>query len=52
VPQQLSAEIEAAGGLYELEIGASRTWRPRPDDHANPDDRQMSVAVCNIEIYP
>jgi SAM-dependent methyltransferase len=52
VPRALGKEIEAAGSLYELELRASRTWRPRPDDPANPDDRELSVAVCNVEIYP
>jgi SAM-dependent methyltransferase len=44
VPDELSA-----AGSYELELRASRTWRPRPDDPHNRDDRELSVAVCNIE---
>jgi SAM-dependent methyltransferase len=40
------------GGDFELEIRADRTWRPRPDDPSNPDDRELSVAVCNIEVFP
>ena len=45
VPDALSA-----AGDYELELRASHTWQPRPDDPDNPDDRELSVAVCNIEV--
>ncbi|HEX8687053.1 MAG TPA: methyltransferase domain-containing protein [Pyrinomonadaceae bacterium] len=45
------AELSAAGD-YELELRADRTWQPRPDDPDNPDDRELSVAVCNIEAFP
>ena len=44
VPDELSA-----AGAYELELRADRTWRPRPDDAQNRDDRELSVAVCNLE---
>jgi hypothetical protein len=44
VPEDLSA-----AGVYELELRADRTWQPRPDDPSNPDDRELSVAVCNLE---
>jgi SAM-dependent methyltransferase len=44
VPDELSA-----AGSYELELRADRTWQPRPDDPSNRDDRQLSVAVCNLE---
>ncbi|HEX8557440.1 MAG TPA: methyltransferase domain-containing protein [Pyrinomonadaceae bacterium] len=39
----------SAGGDYRLEMTADRTWRPRPHDPENPDDRELSVAVCNVE---
>ena len=42
----------AAGGRHVLEIHADRTWRPRPDDPSDRDDRELSVAVCNIEAVP
>jgi len=42
---------EDAGGEYELELRADRTWQPRPGDPENRDDRELSVAVCNIEVY-
>jgi hypothetical protein len=35
---------------HELEIRADRTWQPRPSDEANRDDREISIAVCNLEI--
>ena len=47
VPEDLPSESET----YVLEIRADRAWQPRPNDEAR-DDRELSVAVCNIEIYP
>jgi hypothetical protein len=44
VPDELSD-----AGDYELELRADRTWQPRPDDPTNRDDRELSIAVCNIE---
>jgi SAM-dependent methyltransferase len=44
IPDELSA-----AGSYELELRASHTWQPRPQDEHNRDDRQLSVAVCNLE---
>ena len=44
VPDELCAAAD-----YELELRASRTWRPRPDDAQRRDDRELSVAVCNLE---
>ena len=35
--------------IFELEITANRTWQPRPHDPTNRDDRQISIAVCNIQ---
>jgi hypothetical protein len=48
VPAELSA---AAGGSFELEIRADRTWQPRPGNAPGRDDREMSVAVCNVEVF-
>jgi cyclopropane fatty-acyl-phospholipid synthase-like methyltransferase len=44
VPDELSTAHS-----YELELRASRTWQPRPHDEHNPDDRELSIAVCNLE---
>ncbi|HEY0173539.1 MAG TPA: methyltransferase domain-containing protein [Pyrinomonadaceae bacterium] len=44
VPEDLADALD-----YELEFRADRTWQPRPDDAHNRDDRELSVAVCNIE---
>ncbi|HEV3471478.1 MAG TPA: methyltransferase domain-containing protein [Pyrinomonadaceae bacterium] len=38
-------------GDCELELRATRTWRPRPDDPVSRDDRELSIAVCNLEIF-
>ena len=40
-----------ADGRFDLRLRADRTWRPRPDA-ANRDDRDLSIAVCNIEVVP
>lgn len=47
VPDSLSAD---AGGEFELEVRADRTWQPRPADNESRDDRELSIAVCNIEL--
>jgi SAM-dependent methyltransferase len=36
------------GELFEIEITADQTWQPRPGDPQSRDDRQLSVAVCNL----
>jgi hypothetical protein len=36
----------------QLEIAADRTWQPRPGRDETRDDRELSIAVCNIEIQP
>jgi SAM-dependent methyltransferase len=46
VPEELSRARD-----FELELRADRTWRPRPDDPENRDDRELSIAVCNIEAF-
>jgi SAM-dependent methyltransferase len=46
LPEPLIARGEE---IFELEITANRTWQPRPDDPKNRDDRQISIAVCNIQ---
>jgi len=40
----------AAAGEFELEIRSDRTWQPRPTNDATRDDRELSIAVCNIEV--
>jgi hypothetical protein len=47
VPETLS---EPANGEFELEICAGRTWQPRPVADETRDDRELSVAVCNITV--
>jgi SAM-dependent methyltransferase len=38
-------------GDFDLELRADRAWSPRPDDAENRDDRELSIAVCNIEVF-
>jgi hypothetical protein len=33
-----------------MEILADRTWQPRPSGEETRDDRELSIAVCNIVI--
>lgn len=47
VPEALS---EQAKGEFELELRADRTWQPRPGSDETRDDRELSVAVCNIVV--
>jgi SAM-dependent methyltransferase len=47
VPETISLQ---AGGKFELELRADRTWQPRPASDDTRDDRELSVAVCNIVV--
>ncbi|HKP48085.1 MAG TPA: methyltransferase domain-containing protein, partial [Pyrinomonadaceae bacterium] len=44
------AQVINADRIYRLEFRASRTWQPRPTDDQARDDRQVSIAVCNVVI--
>lgn len=48
VPEELRRPN--ADGVFELEIRASHTWQPRPNGGETRDDRELSIAVCNIEV--
>jgi cyclopropane fatty-acyl-phospholipid synthase-like methyltransferase len=45
---EVPGDLSTAGD-YELQLRADRTWQPRPTDAENRDDRELSIAVCNIE---
>jgi hypothetical protein len=47
VPEALSSQ-----GEFELELRADHTWQPRPVADETRDDRELSVAVCNIVVQP
>jgi hypothetical protein len=47
VPEELFADTED----FVLQISADRTWQPRPNEEPR-DDRELSIAICNIEIFP
>lgn len=47
VPEALGSE---GGHEFELELRADRTWQPRPVEDETRDDREVSVAVCNIIV--
>jgi SAM-dependent methyltransferase len=50
VPETAPAESD----VYELELRANRTWQPRldSDERELRDDREISIAVCNVEAWP
>lgn len=45
--------LRAASADYVLELRASRTWQPRvnTEDPDQRDDREISIAVCNIMVH-
>ena len=47
VPESLAARADKN---FELQIRADRTWQPRPANDETRDDREISIAVCNIEV--
>lgn len=48
VPQSVRS---AATNSFEFEIYADRTWQPSALSDQSKDDRYLSIAVCNIEIF-
>lgn len=48
VPEALRSS--ETSGEFELELRADRTWQPRPTEDETRDDRELSVAVCNITV--
>ena len=44
VPSELAQNTQH----YVIEISADRSWRPRPTKDETRDDREISVAMCNI----
>jgi hypothetical protein len=46
-------EVEGPSGIIEaeLEIRADRTWQPSATNPQSQDDRELSIAVCNIEVF-
>jgi SAM-dependent methyltransferase len=46
---RLAEPVTAKNGeTFELEITADQTWRPRPNDRQSRDDREISIAICNL----
>jgi cyclopropane fatty-acyl-phospholipid synthase-like methyltransferase len=50
VPLPMSQGSSDDDHAFELELRADRTWQPRLTDDETRDDRELSVAVCNIVI--
>jgi hypothetical protein len=51
LPDTLSQTTIRPNEKFDFEIRASRTWQPRAHDQNSADDRQLSIAVCNIEAH-
>jgi ubiquinone/menaquinone biosynthesis C-methylase UbiE len=49
VPESL--RMAGADELFEFEIQADRTWQPFLHDQQSKDDRHLSIAACNVEIF-
>src|SRR6185295_20056192 len=45
VPEKLRSAED-----FELELSADHTWQPRPVKGETRDDRELSIAVCNITV--
>jgi SAM-dependent methyltransferase len=41
---------ELAKGEFKMELRTDRTWQPRPVAGETRDDRELSIAVCNIVV--
>lgn len=50
--ENLNETASGANKAFEFEIRADRTWRPSAHDQRSADDRQLSIAVCNIQVFP
>ncbi len=48
VPEALAGS--ETSNEFELELRADRAWQPRPTEDETRDDRELSVAVCNITV--
>jgi SAM-dependent methyltransferase len=48
LPERVSAAEEE---LFELAITADQTWQPRPGNPESRDDRDISIAVCNLQCW-
>jgi ubiquinone/menaquinone biosynthesis C-methylase UbiE len=51
VPSEIAQPASPAEDRFEFDIRASRTWQPAVSTPGSTDDRQLSIAVCNIEIF-
>jgi SAM-dependent methyltransferase len=52
VLENVNEAVIGANKAFDFEIRADRTWQPRAYNPASGDDRQLSIAVCNIEVHP
>jgi ubiquinone/menaquinone biosynthesis C-methylase UbiE len=52
IQMNVPGEVIPEDGLCKLELTSSRSWQPRVDveDRDSRDDREISIAVCNIEV--
>jgi ubiquinone/menaquinone biosynthesis C-methylase UbiE len=48
---ELEIHVPTTIKSFQFEIRASRVWQPVHSDPKSSDDRELSIAVCNIEVY-
>jgi hypothetical protein len=46
----LDSWCDGSNGTCEIEIRANRTWQPRPTQDETRDDRELSIAICNLVV--
>jgi ubiquinone/menaquinone biosynthesis C-methylase UbiE len=48
---ELEIDVPHTVGPAEFEIRADRIWQPAQSNPASSDDRELSIAVCNIVVF-
>jgi SAM-dependent methyltransferase len=49
LPEAMRTKFDGKG-KFELEIRADRTWQPSAAGSGSTDDRELSIAVCNLSV--
>ncbi len=45
-------ELSSQAELFTFQIEADRVWQPKLVNSSSTDDRELSIAVCNLEVFP
>jgi SAM-dependent methyltransferase len=52
VPPLMRKDRSTDNCVFELEVHSDRTWQPSAVNRESRDDRELSVAICNLQVYP